>query len=79
MSDEVQYLNLLKDLLNKIEDKGFQTNDRTGVGTCKIFGAQMRFDLEKGFPLFTHKKVFMRGIFEELMWFLRGVQTFAHY
>ncbi|AYD82335.1 thymidylate synthase [Acinetobacter phage vB_AbaM_B09_Aci05] len=72
MSDEVQYLNLLKDLLNKIEDKGFQTNDRTGVGTCKIFGAQMRFDLEKGFPLFTHKRVFMRGIFEELMWFLNG-------
>lgn len=72
MSDEVQYLNLLKGLLNKIEDKGFQTNDRTGVGTCKIFGAQMRFDLEKGFPLFTHKRVFMRGIFEELMWFLNG-------
>lgn len=72
MSDEVQYLNLLKDLYRKIEEKGFTTNDRTGVGTCKIFGAQMRFDLEKGFPLFTHKKVFMRGIFEELMWFLRG-------
>lgn len=72
MSDEVQYLNLLKDLYRKIEEKGFTTNDRTGVGTCKIFGAQMRFDLEKGFPLFTHKKVFMRGIFEELMWFLNG-------
>ncbi|WAX22593.1 hypothetical protein [Acinetobacter phage vB_AbaP_HB01] len=72
MSDEVQYLNLLKDLYQKIQEKGFQTNDRTGVGTCKLFGAQMRFDLEKGFPLFTHKRVFMRGIFEELMWFLNG-------
>ena len=72
MSDEVQYLELLDDLYNKIKNKGFQTNDRTGVGTCKLFGAQMRFDLEKGFPLFTHKRVFMRGIFEELMWFLNG-------
>lgn len=72
MSDEVQYLNLLEDLYYKIKRKGFTVEDRTGVGTQKLFGAQMRFDLSTKFPLFTHKQVFMRGIFEELMWFLRG-------
>lgn len=72
MSDEVQYLNLVTDLYYKIKRKGFTVDDRTGVGTQKIFGAQMRFDLSTKFPLFTHKQVFMRGIFEELMWFLRG-------
>lgn len=70
--DESQYLQLCHKMLEKIKAEGFQTADRTGDGTCKVFGAQMRFDLQKGFPLFTHKQVFMRGIFEELMWFLRG-------
>lgn len=70
--DESQYLQLCQKLYHKILDEGFQTEDRTGDGTCKVFGTQMRFDLQKGFPLFTHKQVFMRGIFEELMWFLRG-------
>lgn len=69
---EPQYLMILNKLSDKIKERGFSTNDRTGVGTCKIFGEQMRFDLSVGFPLFTHKQVFMRGIFEELMWFLRG-------
>ena len=69
---EDQYLELLQKINYKIEQEGFATDDRTGVGTCKIFGAQMRFDLSESFPLFTHKQVFMRGIFEELMWFLRG-------
>lgn len=71
-SGEDQYLDLLRELKAEIDEVGFQTEDRTGVGTCKIFGRQMRFDLSKSFPLFTHKQVFMRGIFEELMWFLRG-------
>lgn len=70
--EEQQYLNLLEGMLKLINENGFDRNDRTGVGTKSIFGHQMRFDLSKSFPLFTHKSVFMRGIFEELMWFLRG-------
>ncbi|AHY26643.1 putative thymidylate synthase [Acinetobacter phage vB_AbaM_Acibel004] len=75
---ENQYLDVLKKLdyqieLNKIRGgTGYDVDDRTGVGTQNTFGVQMRFDLRYGFPLFTHKQVFMRGIFEELMWFLRG-------
>ena len=69
---ENQYLDLLKRMKSEIDVHGFDRVDRTKVGTYSIFGTQMRFDLQKGFPLFTHKQVFMRGIFEELMWFLRG-------
>ena len=69
---EQQYLNLLEGMKNLIDNNGFDRDERTGVGAYSIFGHQMRFDLQKGFPLFTHKQVFMRGIFEELMWFLRG-------
>lgn len=63
-----QYL----DLLQYIMDKGDQKNDRTGVGTRSVFGYQMRFDLQKGFPLLTTKKVFLKGIIHELIWFLKG-------
>jgi len=63
-----QYLNLLQ----KIMDEGVDKGDRTGVGTRSIFGAQLRFDLSKGFPLLTTKKVFLKGIIHELMWFVRG-------
>jgi thymidylate synthase len=63
-----QYL----DLLQHIMDKGDQKNDRTGVGTRSVFGYQMRFDLQKGFPLLTTKKVFIKGIIHELIWFLKG-------
>jgi len=63
-----QYL----DLLQKIVDEGNQRDDRTGVGTRSIFGYQMRMDLSKGFPLLTTKKVFLRGIIHELLWFLTG-------
>lgn len=75
---ENQYLDVLKKLDYQIElskirgGTGYDVDDRTGVGTQNTFGVQMRFDLRRGFPLFTHKQVFMRGIFEELMWFLRG-------
>ncbi|KAE8752504.1 hypothetical protein FOCC_FOCC000627 [Frankliniella occidentalis] len=67
--DEYQYLNLVKNIIRN----GNVKEDRTGVGTCSIFGAQMRFSLRNGiFPLLTTKKVFMRGITEELLWFIRG-------
>lgn len=63
-----QYL----DLLQHIMEDGTDRHDRTGVGTRSIFGHQMRFDLGKGFPLLTTKKVFLRGIIYELLWFLKG-------
>ena len=63
-----QYL----DLCQYILDHGQKREDRTGTGTISTFGYQMRFNLEEGFPLLTTKKVFYRGIFEELLWFLSG-------
>lgn len=63
-----QYLDLLQDVL----DNGTKKADRTGTGTISVFGRQMRFSLSRGFPLLTTKKVFMKGIIYELLWFLRG-------
>ena len=65
---EWQYLNLLRDIL----DNGARRDDRTGTGTLGVFGRQMRFDLSKGFPLLTTKKLHLRSILVELLWFLRG-------
>jgi thymidylate synthase len=59
-------------LLREILDYGEVCEDRTGVGTKALFGTQMRFDLSEGFPLLTTKRVFWKGIVEELLWFLRG-------
>lgn len=60
------------DLLQHILDSGVDQMDRTGVGTLSVFGHQMRFDLSQGFPLLTTKKLHMRSIFIELLWFLKG-------
>jgi thymidylate synthase len=63
-----QYL----DLLRHVMDHGVSKSDRTGTGTKSVFGYQMRFDLQEGFPLLTTKKLHTRSIFYELLWFIRG-------
>lgn len=65
---EQPYLDLLTDVLKT----GVYKDDRTKTGTKSVFGRQIRFDLSKGFPLLTTKKMFLRGIIVELLWFLKG-------
>nr|APO33233.1 Thymidylate synthase [uncultured bacterium] len=64
-----------EDLLAKILDSGNEKADRTGTGTRSLFGAQLRYNLADSFPLITTKRVFMRGVAEELFWFLSGTSN----
>ena len=66
------------ELMRQVREQGVRKQDRTGTGTLSLFGYQMRFDLEQGFPLLTTKKLHLRSIIHELLWFLKGDTNIAY-
>mmetsp|Transcript_64781 Transcript_64781/g.186332 ORF Transcript_64781/g.186332 Transcript_64781/m.186332 type:complete len:490 (+) Transcript_64781:89-1558(+) len=74
LHEEYQYLNAIREII----DEGVSMSDRTGVGTRSMFGKQMRFHLQHSFPLLTTKRVFWRGVVEELLWFVKGDTNAKH-
>lgn len=74
LHEEYQYLDAIREII----DKGASMSDRTGTGTLSMFGKMMRFDLRKSFPLLTTKRVFWRGVMEELLWFVKGDTNAKH-
>lgn len=66
------------DLMREVRDHGVEKADRTGVGTRSVFGRQMRFDLNRGFPVLTTKKLYLRAIIHELLWFIAGDTNIAY-
>jgi len=74
LHEEYQYLESIREII----EQGVHREDRTGTGTRSLFGKQMRFDLRKSFPLLTTKRVFWRGVLEELLWFVKGDTNANH-
>lgn len=74
MNAEIEYLNILKDILNNGETQ----EDRTGVGTLSVFGRSIRHQYKNGFPLLTTKKIFIKGVLVELLWFLKGTEDASY-